>query len=127
MARLLGHDPGRRDRRRRLTRRGRYFAPASANWASSWAARKYLFLPRSPTVLMLKACLSRSASPSLTPCSALTGALRTSARGLLSHSLSRNASRLASTAMAILRVAGSDRDASVALTSAGGDRRGPAT
>src|SRR5881397_2636433 len=73
MARLLGHDPGRRARRRRLTRRGRYFAPASANWASSWAARKNLFLPRSPTVLMLKACLSRSASPSLTPCRALTG------------------------------------------------------
>src|SRR3712207_322674 len=39
-----------------------YFAPASASWASSYATRKYLLLPRSPTVLMSKACL-RSASP----------------------------------------------------------------
>src|SRR3712207_5368209 len=75
-----------------------YFAPASASWASSCAARKYLFFPRSPTVLMLNACLRRSASPSLTPCRALTGALRISASDLFSQSLSRKAPRFASTA-----------------------------
>src|SRR3954451_11662645 len=92
--------PGARDDGRgRGACRQPYFAPASASCVSNCAARKNLFFPRSPTVLMLNACLSRSASPSLTPCKALTGAFRISAKVLFSHSLSRNGSRFASTAM----------------------------
>src|SRR4051812_1068380 len=56
-----------------------HFTPSPASSVSSCAIRKYLFLPKSPTVLMLKALLSRSASPSLTPARALTGAARISA------------------------------------------------
>ena len=41
-----------------------YFFPAdSASRASAWAARKYLFRPRSPTVLTLNACCDAAASP----------------------------------------------------------------
>ena len=41
-----------------------YFFPAdSASSASAWAARKYLFRPRSPTVLTLNACCDAAASP----------------------------------------------------------------
>src|SRR5262249_34466249 len=52
------------------------------------AARKYLLRPRSPTVLMLKACFNSSASPALTPASASTGALTSSVRPVFSNALS---------------------------------------
>lgn len=46
----------------------------------AWAAAKYVFLPKSPTVLMRKAFCRATASSSVTPASALTGAARISAR-----------------------------------------------
>src|SRR5579859_4585151 len=52
------------------------------------AQRKYLLRPRSPTVLMLKAFLSSSASAAETPCSASTGASTISASSLPSNALS---------------------------------------
>jgi hypothetical protein len=51
---------------------------------SAWATAKYLLLPRSRTVLMPNAAASFSASPSLTPASAATGASRISSRLLFS-------------------------------------------
>lgn len=60
--------------RRRLT--GVY----RVSWSMAWAARKYLFLPRSLTVRIRNAVRSASASCSVTPASALTGAARISVR-----------------------------------------------
>src|SRR6266566_6251260 len=51
---------------------------------SAWATAKYLLLPRSRTVLTPNAAARCSASPSLTPASAATGASRISARLLFS-------------------------------------------
>ena len=53
-----------------------YFPPASPNAVNAAAAWKYLFFPKSCTVLMLNACASNSASPLLTPAKALTGAAK---------------------------------------------------
>src|SRR4051794_16619354 len=80
----------------------------------SVAARKCLFFPRSPMVLMLKAALRCSASLSLTPARALTGALSRSASDELSYSLSRKVSRLISTAMSTSVVVDRDDDACAA-------------
>src|SRR4051794_24511253 len=57
------------------------------------AARKYLFVPRSRTVLMLNAAFNFSASPSLTPANAATGASRMSVSGKFSYALSNSESR----------------------------------
>src|SRR5262245_20652283 len=60
--------------------------PASV--ATACAHRKYLFVPRSRTVLMPNASLSSLASSSVTPDSALTGASAISCALLPSHALS---------------------------------------
>lgn len=51
----------------------------SASFATAWAQRKYLLVPRSATVLMLNASLRSLASPSLTPFRASTEAAARSA------------------------------------------------
>ena len=86
---VTGRWPGRTMRRDGRRQAGRPRSDqAQPLWApsatSAWATAKYLLLPRSRTVLMPNAAASFSASPSLTPASAATGASRISSRLLFS-------------------------------------------
>src|SRR5262245_13882797 len=93
LALVQGREVWRRRPRRWTAGLIRGYLLASARRTIAVAAWMYLLWPRSPIVLMLNAFFRASASPSLIPAMAATGALSRPLRSVFSYCLSRSLSR----------------------------------